>query len=95
MNWAASISAEHGIGRLKVKDLERYKRSANCRPLHAIQGGVRTPKGSMNSRRDVPRAGRKPLGRAVQAPFECGKRVDFHALMASSRFTPAKFLAGR
>ena len=42
-----SISAEHGIGRLKVKDLERYSDPAKLSALHAIKAAL-DPKGIMN-----------------------------------------------
>ena len=42
-----SVSAEHGIGRLKVKDLERYSDPAKLSALRAIKAAL-DPNGIMN-----------------------------------------------
>lgn len=42
-----SVSAEHGIGRLKVEDLERYADPAKMAAIRAIKGAL-DPKGIMN-----------------------------------------------
>ena len=42
-----SVSAEHGIGRLKVGDLERYGDPAKLQMMHAIKSAL-DPKGIMN-----------------------------------------------
>ena len=42
-----SVSAEHGIGRLKVKDLERYSDPAKLSAIHAIKSAL-DPNGIMN-----------------------------------------------
>jgi FAD/FMN-containing dehydrogenase len=40
VSMGGSHSAEHGIGRLKVDDLERYSDSAKLSALHAIKGAL-------------------------------------------------------
>jgi FAD/FMN-containing dehydrogenase len=42
-----SISAEHGIGRLKVADLERYGDPAKLSAMRAIKAAL-DPRGIMN-----------------------------------------------
>jgi len=42
-----SVSAEHGVGRLKVADLERYGDPAKLSAMHAIKAAL-DPKGIMN-----------------------------------------------
>jgi FAD/FMN-containing dehydrogenase len=42
-----SVSAEHGIGRLKVKDLERYGDPAKLAAMRAIKAAL-DPAGIMN-----------------------------------------------
>ncbi|WP_294624270.1 FAD-binding oxidoreductase [uncultured Roseovarius sp.] len=44
---AGSVSAEHGIGRLKVEDLERYGDAAHLSAMRAIKAAL-DPKGIMN-----------------------------------------------
>ncbi|WP_339762554.1 FAD-binding oxidoreductase [uncultured Sulfitobacter sp.] len=48
-----SVSAEHGIGRLKVKDLERYSDPAKLSAIHAIKAAL-DPNGIMNPGAIVP-----------------------------------------
>ena len=42
-----SVSAEHGVGRLKVDDLERYGDPAKLAAMRAIKGAL-DPLGVMN-----------------------------------------------
>jgi FAD/FMN-containing dehydrogenase len=42
-----SVSAEHGVGRLKVEDLERYGAPAKLAAMRAIKGAL-DPAGIMN-----------------------------------------------
>ena len=42
-----SVSAEHGIGRLKVEDLERYGDAAHLSAMRAIKAAL-DPVGIMN-----------------------------------------------
>jgi FAD/FMN-containing dehydrogenase len=42
-----SVSAEHGIGRLKVDDLERYANPVKLRAMRAIKAAL-DPNGIMN-----------------------------------------------
>ena len=42
-----SVSAEHGIGRLKVADLERYADPGKLAAMRAIKAAL-DPKGIMN-----------------------------------------------
>jgi len=51
-----SISAEHGIGRLKIGDLERYGDPAKLAAMRAIKAGL-DPAGIMNPGAVIGRAG--------------------------------------
>jgi FAD/FMN-containing dehydrogenase len=46
-DMGGSVSAEHGVGRLKVEDLERYSDPAKLAAMRAIKSGL-DPKGIMN-----------------------------------------------
>ena len=45
--FGGSVSAEHGVGRLKVGDLERYSDPAKLNMMRAIKGAL-DPNGIMN-----------------------------------------------
>ena len=45
--FGGSVSAEHGIGRLKVDDLERYADTAKLEMMRAIKAAL-DPQGIMN-----------------------------------------------
>ena len=45
--FGGSISAEHGVGRLKVDDLERYGDPTKLAAMRALKGAL-DPKGIMN-----------------------------------------------
>ncbi|MCH2095922.1 MAG: FAD-binding oxidoreductase [Rhodobacteraceae bacterium] len=46
-DYDGSVSAEHGIGRLKVTDLERYSDPTHLKAMHAIKAAL-DPNGIMN-----------------------------------------------